>query len=170
MKSSENMLQQLIQAQNNIAPARVALVGVGHPLLGDDSAGLLTLRKVIRNHPKPPDNILLIEAGVAPENFTGPIRRFNPDVVMIIDAMDAQESPGELLFTRWSPGMALDPQSYTIPLSTFAAYLHQALGCKIYLIGIQINRVHYGTAISPEVSNAIDTLCGEITGIWNTTS
>ena len=37
-----------------------------------------------------------MEAGPAPENFTGPLRRFRPDLVLLVDAAQMDAEPGTI--------------------------------------------------------------------------
>ncbi len=63
---------------------RACLVGIGSDLRGDDSAGLMVVRQLLK-HPHT-ENLLIIEGGPAPENVTGQIRAFHPELVILIDA------------------------------------------------------------------------------------
>ena len=58
-------------------PARVAILGVGNEMKGDDGAGVRVVRELSQRMPATP-GVLLVDAGQAPENFTGPLRRFRP--------------------------------------------------------------------------------------------
>ena len=62
---------------------RVAVLCVGNSLRGDDGAGPALARRL---HVGDPWRVF--DAGVAPENWIGPICKFRPDVVMVIDAID----------------------------------------------------------------------------------
>jgi hydrogenase maturation protease len=94
------------------------LLGIGHPLRGDDAAGLLFVRLLLKNiklkHPHISRRIalfkemalseklslLLIEGGASPENYTGLIRRFKPELLIIVDAADMKASPGTVKVVR----------------------------------------------------------------------
>ena len=54
---------------------RVAVVGIGNEFNGDDCAGPLIARKLIARV-TPRENILIVDAGTAPENITGSLRSF----------------------------------------------------------------------------------------------
>jgi len=53
---------------------------------GDDAAGIEVVRRL--RHKLKSSKVLLVEGGVAPENFTSNIRRFKPSHVIFIDATD----------------------------------------------------------------------------------
>ena len=61
-------------------PVRLAVLGIGHELCGDDAVGV-RLAGMLRPLVTGNERLLVIEAGPAPENFTGPLRRFQPDLV-----------------------------------------------------------------------------------------
>ncbi|MBN2303967.1 MAG: hydrogenase 3 maturation endopeptidase HyCI, partial [Anaerolineae bacterium] len=88
----QTALTQAAQTQNNPQP-RVALVGIGHELNGDDAAGLAVVRALLPLA-EGRDRVSLIDAGPAPENCTGPLRAFAPDLVLLIDAAQMGEEPG----------------------------------------------------------------------------
>jgi hypothetical protein len=64
---------------------RVAVVGVGHELCGDDAAGLVVAH-ALQTALAGDERLLVIEAGSVPENQTGRLRRFKPGIVLLIDA------------------------------------------------------------------------------------
>src|SRR5437870_308197 len=77
---------------------RVAVVGIGHELRGDDAAGSRVARAL---QPRSHDLLLVIDAGPAPENCTGPLRRFAPDLVLLIDAAQINVPPGTIEWQEW---------------------------------------------------------------------
>src|SRR5512139_263168 len=117
-------------------PARVAILGVGNELNGDDGAGVRVVRELAARLPAAP-GVLLIEAGVAPENFTGPLRRFRPDLVLEIDAAHLDREPGATSWVDWREADGLSASTHTLPPSVLAAYLTSELGCEVALVGIQ---------------------------------
>src|SRR6478736_4064730 len=89
-KTSLNPLRLLSQLTNKSAnPPRISVLGVGNPFRSDDGAGVLVARRLAsRECALATGHLLIIEAGHAPENTTGELRRFAPDLVLIIDAAD----------------------------------------------------------------------------------
>ena len=59
----------------------MVIVGIGHPLRGDDALGP-SLVKRLDGHL----DALCIDAGSAPENYLGKIIKASPDVILFIDA------------------------------------------------------------------------------------
>src|SRR5512141_839488 len=87
-------LRQWLTRQN-----RIAILGIGNPLRSDDAAGVLVARRLADSAlPRDLDSVLVIEAGHAPENATAGLRRFSPQVVLLVDAAEMGVAPGTV---RW---------------------------------------------------------------------
>jgi hydrogenase 3 maturation protease len=123
----------------------------------DDAAGVLIARDLSqRTCARNIDRILILEAGQAPENRTGELRRFSPDVVVIVDAADMKEAPGTI---RWIPEDSIDGVSastHSLPLSLLARYLKLELNCAVTILGIQLVSNKLGDRLSPEVLLAVE--------------
>jgi hydrogenase 3 maturation protease len=123
----------------------------------DDAAGVLVARALSeREGAMNPDRVLILEAGEAPENRTGTLRRFGPDVVIIVDAADMKEEPGAI---RWIPEDAIDgisASTHSLPLSMLARYLQLEWNCAVIILGIQPVSNEVGERVSPEVLQAVE--------------
>ncbi|HKZ90298.1 MAG TPA: hydrogenase maturation protease [Thermoplasmata archaeon] len=113
---------------------RVALVGVGDELLPADRLGVLAARAVGRLRLP---NLGVFEAGPVPEAFTAPIRRYEPDHVLLVDAADMGSPPGTLAVIGASEIQATRLSTHALPLSVVMAYLEQTTGAPATLVGIQ---------------------------------
>ena len=133
---------------------RVVVVGIGSDLRADDAAGVEVVRR-LRRHLASPD-VLLIDAGVAPENFTAEIKKFRPSHVLMIDATDLGLKPGAASIVDLSLITGPSIFSHRLPLSIFADYLRAHVETKIILIGIQPANARIGSAMSEEVKKAVD--------------
>lgn len=147
-------------------PARVAIVGIGNELLGDDAAGPRVVRELAARLPATP-GLLLLNGGIAPENFSGPIRRFRPDLVLEIDAADQGQPAGTTAWIDWEEADGLSATTHTLPPSVFASYLVAELGCRVALIGIQPAALDLNTPLSPAVDCACRALADQL-GAWLT--
>ena len=140
---------------------RIAVLGVGNPMRSDDAAGVLLARALSeRDCARNTDCVLILEAGQAPENRTGELRRFGPDVVVIIAAADMKEWPGTI---RWIPEDSIDGMSastHSLPLSLLARYLKLELNCVVTILGIQFVSNELGERVSPEVLQAVEEVAG----------
>jgi hydrogenase 3 maturation protease len=137
MNSWQENLQQILncQQQDNPLP-RVGIVGIGNDLRGDDAVGSYLVRRLNANlHER--ETLLIVDAGPAPENFTGLLRRFKPDLVILIDAADMTQAPGSIQCIPWQDSIGLSASTHSLPLYLFGQYLKQELKCEIVLLGIQ---------------------------------
>lgn len=141
----------------------MAVVGVGQELNGDDAAGVLVARALLKRQragwsdaPRPaPFSVLTIEAAHAPENCTGAVRRFAPDLVLLVDAAEMGDPPGTIRWLDWREAVGLDAATHTLPASMLARYLIAELSCDVALIGIQVRDTSLGARISPPVRRAM---------------
>ncbi len=148
-------------------PARVAILGVGNELNGDDGAGVRVVRELTARLPATP-GVLLLDGGTAPENYTGPLRRFRPELVLEIDAAELGASPGTAAWLDWRDADGLSASTHTLPPSVLAKFLVGELGCQVALIGIQPGTLEMGQGLSPEVLRGVadlaEALCRWLVG------
>lgn len=136
--------------------SRLAIVGIGQELRGDDGAGLAVVRR-LRDLLPQNENLLLIEAGPAPENFTGPLRRFRPTQVVLIDAALMGATPGGWCFIDWKDGGTnFSASTHMLPIDALAAHLEKEIHCTVSLVGIQPVSNGLGEALSPPVQKAVE--------------
>jgi hydrogenase 3 maturation protease len=136
-------------------PSRVALLGMGHELRGDDAAGIAVARG-LEPLVTVQERLLVIDAGPAPENFTGALRRFNPDLVLLVDAARLGEASGAVRWLAWQDTLGLAVSTHTLPLHMLSAYLVAELGCEVVLLGIQLAHTVIGAPLSPDVRHTVD--------------
>ena len=130
----------------------MAVVGVGQELNGDDAAGVQVAQALSRRQragwsdaSRPvPFSLLVIEGGHAPENCTGAIRRFAPDLVILVDAAEMGDPPGTIRWLDWHEAVGLDASTHSLPPSMVARYLAAELSCEVALIGIQVQDTSLG--------------------------
>jgi hydrogenase maturation protease HycI len=142
---------------------RLAVVGVGNELRADDAAGLLVVREIREHAAWAGDAALLaLEAGPAPENLTGALRRFSPDVVLFVDAADLGEAPGSVRFVDPDRIDGLSAATHGLPLSIFAEYLSMELRCRVAVLGIQPMTLTMGAPMSMPVLEAVHILADQL--------
>lgn len=151
---------------------RVAILGIGNELNGDDAAGPLAARALIswaeRNkgmaaNPMPPqpagvfqnDRLHIIDAGPSPESFSGPLRRFKPHLIILIDAAELHELPGVVQLFDWQQTVGLSASTHSMPPTMLAKFLVSELRCQVVLVGIQPKGLDFDTAVSPETKRAV---------------
>jgi hydrogenase 3 maturation protease len=140
---------------------RLAVVGIGHELRGDDAAGVCAARALVDLIGTSP-RCISIPAGCAPENCTGQLREFGPEAVLFLDAADMEEMPGTI---RWLPPDAADGVSastHSLPLGVLAGYLAAEIGCDVGLLGIQPECIEMDSPLSPSVRIAVRDICSTL--------
>lgn len=157
------MLKSL--ARNDLSP-RLAVIGIGNELNGDDAAGVQVVRRLRQSLPENPRRMLL-EAGPAPENFTGLLHRFQPDLILMVDAADMGTAPGSTAWLQPDEMDGFSASTHTLPLSVLANYLKQELHCQVVAIGIQAKRLDFGQPLSDEVQLAVDHLADTLAKLLN---
>jgi hydrogenase 3 maturation protease len=91
----------------------------------------------------------------APENCTGPIRRFDPSHLVVVDAADLGEKPGgvQLIDPNRLDGVPFS--THSLPLSVVLGYLLKALpACHVLVVGIQPESLTFGAPPTAAVLDA----------------
>ncbi len=138
-------------------PPRVAVVGMGHELRGDDAAGVVVAR-ALQMALGDDERLLIIDAGSVPENHTGPLRRFAPDLVLFVDAAQMDEAPGTIRWLPWPETQRAGAATHGPSPHTLAKFLIGELGCEVTWVGIQPAGNEIAAPLSPEVAEAVDTV------------
>lgn len=149
--ASLNQILTVLRAKNEVL--RVAIVGVGQELCGDDAVGIMIIRN-LKNCISNQSQILLIEGGVAPENYTGQLRRYKPDLVLLIDAADLNNDPGSVCCISCEETTGLSFSTHTMPLHVLSKFITTEFECCVMLIGIQPSQLKLGQLVSPVIREA----------------
>ena len=108
---------------------------------------------------------LVVEAGLAPENFSGTLRRFQPDLVILIDAADLGQSAGSVACLDWREACGFSVSTHSLPLNMLSAFLVSELDCLVIVLGIQPVQMGMGQPLSREVKLAVKEIVAELQ-IW----
>lgn len=139
--------------QNKLHKAKkIALLGVGAELRGDDAVGESIAREVKRKCKKP--QVKVFFGATAPENLTGEIKKFHPTHVVIIDAADLKKKPGAIALIEPEDTRGVSFSTHQLPFKILSDYLVNSLNCKVLIIGIQPELLRFGCGLSAAVSNA----------------
>ena len=139
----------------NEAGLRVAILGLGSQEWGDDAAGMLAARRLKRRLSQR-ENVQVLEAGTMPENFTGMLRKFSPQLILMIDAVRLGTGPGSIRWIEWHDLDGISAFTHGLPLSVAAGYLRSELGCEVGLIGIEGASFNFGEPATLSVRRAVD--------------
>jgi len=153
-KTTLRLLLQKLAVDSGKFP-RVAVLGIGNTFRSDDAAGMLVAQALSQ---RVSDNahLFICEAGHAPENKTAQVRKFAPDLVLLIDAADMGKAPGTVEWISEEDIDGMSASTHSLPLSMLARYLKLEIGCEVNLLGIQLASNEVGETISPEVLQAVE--------------
>jgi hydrogenase 3 maturation protease len=99
---------------------------------GDDAIGPYVADKLREEQ----INVVVLDCGVTPENYTSVVKQHNPQHLIIVDAVDMGLEPGELRIVPKEKIGRMHISTHGIPISVLIDYLEQYIG-KISFIGIQ---------------------------------
>ena len=116
----------------------------------------LFLSSILNKFPFENESILLIDGGPAPENFTGTLRRFQPDIVLLVDATWMDKPAGFVDLFDWQKIGGFSGSTHGLPLSLLSGYLQEELGCSVLLLAIQPKQTKWDNPICSEVQQAVE--------------
>jgi hydrogenase maturation protease len=135
-------------------PERLVVMGVGNVDRGDDAAGVCAADLLLKHAGRAIPRLKVIVAHHVPENFTGTVRAFGVDTVLILDAAAGGFPPGTLHLV--DPGQIArgDVSTHRTPLSTLAEFLEKTAGCRVVILGIEPGTLARGSRMTPGVRAA----------------
>ncbi|MCX5716474.1 MAG: hydrogenase maturation peptidase HycI [Candidatus Omnitrophica bacterium] len=142
---------------------KVAVLGVGSELRGDDAAGVAVARDVqefIKKEGIGSAKVFLGET--APENLTGEIKRFAPTHVVIIDAVDLRQKPGAINIIDIENEACASFSTHRMPFRILKDYLCGFIGCEVIIIGIQPGSLAFNTGLSRKIQGSVKVVAQEI--------
>lgn len=132
---------------------RLAIVGIGDEFILPDRLGMFAAR-VIGEQPIP--GVKVFFAGSVPESITGPLRRYQPEHVLFIDAADMGARPGTVAVIEPGQIQARLISTHVLPLSVVMEYVERETGAEVTLLGIQPDLAGTDKDLSEEDRNYLD--------------
>ena len=143
--------------REKITPGKkIAVMGVGSVLRSDDGAGMYLIERLTSKIRA--DDALLIAGSTAPENFTGVIKTYAPDILFVADAAHMGMQTGEISLIRESDIGGLSFSTHMLPLPILFGYLKLEADCEIVCIGIQPENTEQGLEMCGKVRAAVEKL------------
>jgi hydrogenase 3 maturation protease len=142
----------------SLLQGKVAILGFGNRLWGDDGAGSVLAERLKAAHP----DAAIFDGGMVPENYLEKVAASEPDSILLVDATDFGGRTGEcrvfagdkLAFTGLSTH-AGSPQM-------LAAYLEARTGGDVTMLAIQPEKTGEGSEISTGVETTVNSLVEEM--------
>ena len=148
--------------------ARIAVLGVGSELRGDDGVGVAAAAEVERRLPRGRD-VKVFQGHTAPENLSGAIKEFAPSHIVAVDTAPMGRKPGEVSVIDVDQVKGVSFYTHSLPLEVLFSYLRDALpDLKVTIVGVEPGDMGFGKALSGDVSKAADWVAGEIVAALET--
>ena len=142
----------LAERLKGITADRIVFVGVGNRFRGDDAIGPMVIDLLAGKVSH------AIDAGSAPENVTGVIKRLKPKAIVFIDALIFKDaSPGSAFIVE-SNEISQKGFSHTLSLDFVMDYLREETGSDVFLIGVQPGYIDDKEELSPGIDNRLQEL------------
>ena len=146
---------ELSAAISNRLKGKLAIVGIGNIIRGDDGLGP-KLIEILKSREGLP-GVSLFDCGTAPENYIFPILSTSCDTLMLVDAADIGKEPGAVAvfdldkisrvsFSTHNPS----PRLFTDLLKTGKEDMN------IFVISVQPKSTGIGAPLSEEVLRSLD--------------
>lgn len=142
---------------DGLARGKMVVVGIGNTLRADDGAGSLVAERLRDRHPG-----VVFDAAQAPENYLAPIRRAEPDVVVLVDAADFGGSPGEVRAATAGDVEGLMMGTHAAPLSMLMKVLGDETRADVRLVAVQVATTTLGEGLTREVADAVESLVSQL--------
>jgi hydrogenase 3 maturation protease len=132
----------IFNALMEVPRKKILFAGVGNVLRKDDGVGVSIAKGIPHRHGI---SSLVVEMGI--ENYIGKINRLDPDILVIIDACEFNETPGFCRLVEPSDLQGLTSNTHNISL----AKLSELFTMPLLILGIQPMSTDFGENFSPEV-------------------
>ncbi|MCE7735498.1 MAG: hydrogenase maturation protease [Candidatus Heimdallarchaeota archaeon] len=143
---------------------RIAFIGLGNPIKGDDAVGIYISDKLIETTNSQIPYIL--SCYHVPANYLGKIVTYNPDYLIFLDAIFHPDfSPGDIVII--SPSKIKQVDTFTTHYQgyeTIIKFLETELGKQLdyIVLGINVTEVKLDDQISIEIENSADVIISSI--------
>jgi len=164
LSSSAWQLQLSMIVKSSSPTNRLAIVGVGHPLRGDDYAGSYIVRKLMDTKPeKVRDGIVIFDAEADLEAMFSKISALSPKHVIFIDTCEMGAEPGQCRLLSVSSTSYPFFTTHGVPLKLLAEQLLP--DSKAWILAIQPEQTNFDSKVSPEVREISDSIAAFLRSI-----
>lgn len=132
---------------------KVLFVGIGNLLKMDDGIGVYISSKI-----KNEGNISAINAETSIENYIGKINGLNPDILVLIDCLEMNSSPGTCKLLDICEIEDLTFNTHNISVRRLSEFFDM----PVFILGIQPEKIDFGENISYLVRNVADQIINQI--------
>lgn len=126
-------------------------MGVGNELKGDDGVGNRLAREFEN------EDWLSVPCETVPENFTGLVKKEEPDILVLVDAARMDLPPGGIRRLSKEELGSEGIGTHSMPLNLLLSQLEDYVG-EVVVLGIQPKEVKLEEDLSNEVREAVEEL------------
>ena len=137
----------------DILKGKVVILCIGNIECGDDGAGPYLARMIKDKVPYE-----VIDAGTAPENWTGVITRLKPDTIVIVDAIYFEGSPGDVKIFSGEDLRSGKISTHDVSPKLLIEYLKESTKADIYILGIKPESKKFDQGLSSSIKASLDNL------------
>lgn len=141
------------ELQRRMLGKKVLILGIGNRLSGDDAAGSILAERLEKKLDVP-----ILDAGDVPENYLGPIESSGADLVLVLDAADLGERPGDLALVEMNQLVEMGLSTHASNLGLLFEAIPEANRPDVLLVAIQPGQTEAGLGLSRSVESAMEGL------------
>jgi hydrogenase 3 maturation protease len=132
---------------------RTVILGIGNPLQGDDAVGS-NLVDILHGRVE----ATLINGGEVPENYLSSIRAAQPELVLIIVALELGAEPGCVVVLDADRLRAIENFTRNPGLAFLAVMIQDGTGAEVILVGVQPQATMFAAELSLPVQTTLHNL------------
>jgi hydrogenase 3 maturation protease len=132
---------------------RTVILGIGNPLQGDDAVGP-SLVDFLHGR----IDATLINAGEVPENYISSIQAAQPEVVLIIAALELGAEAGCMAIIDADRLRAIENFTRNPGLAFLAVMIQDSTASEVILVGVQPEATTFAAELSTPVHQSLDSL------------
>jgi hydrogenase maturation protease HycI len=143
----------LYELARRLRGKRTVILGIGNPLQGDDAVGP-SLVDFLHGRV----DATLINAGEVPENYFSSIQAAQPEVVLIIVALELGAEAGCMAIMDADRLRAIENFTRNPGLAFLAVMIQDGTGAEVILVGVQPEATAFAAELSIPVHQTLDSL------------
>jgi hydrogenase 3 maturation protease len=132
---------------------RTVILGIGNPLQGDDAVGP-SLVDFLQGRV----DATLINAGEVPENYLSSIQSAQPEVVLIVVALELGSEAGCMTILDADRLRAIENFTRNPGLAFLAVMIQDSTGAEVILVGVQPEATTFAAELSVPVHQTLNSL------------
>lgn len=140
----------------------VVLIGIGHPLRGDDYVGSYVIKGVMKELGNIPRNVLIFDAEDNVESVIMKAAKTKPTHVIFIDSCELNAQPGEIRMVTIAETVYPFFTTHGIPLKLMSEQMFPE--SEAWILAVQPKQTEFGESMSSEVSEACISISKFISG------